>query len=243
MRARGAQGLWVSRACECQAVLRVRATESRAKIPARYKHCLLSSYEVSFQGADQSFQRALGMAQGFVHDYPTDTDGKGLLFTGTIGVGKTHLAVGILRELIAEKGSNGLFFDYRDLLKQIQGSYNVESSTNEMDILQPVFDVEVLVLDELGAAKPTEWVWDTVALVLNSRYNNRQTTIITTNYPNLSAGAGGRSDIERAAKEQTLGDRIGNRMWSRLTEICVAVEMQGQDFRQTVAKARFGERF
>jgi DNA replication protein DnaC len=83
-------------------------------------------------------------------------------------------------------------------------------------------------------------VWDTVALILNSRYNDNLTTIITTNYPDLPAGGGGLTDPERAAREQTLGDRIGDRMRSRLAEMCVQVKMAGQDFRQTVRRAKFG---
>jgi DNA replication protein DnaC len=96
------------------------------------------------------------------------------------------------------------------------------------------------VIDDLGAQKPNEWVWDTVALILNTRYNDKQTTIVTTNYADLSAGGGGLTDAERSAREQTLGDRIGDRMRSRLSEMCVAVEMKGEDFRQSVKKARFG---
>jgi DNA replication protein DnaC len=112
-----------------------------------------------------------------------DTAGKGLLFTGSIGVGKTHLAVGVLRRLVQERGVKGLFCDYRELLKNIQNSYNPQVNTTELELLKPVFAAEVLVLDDLGAQKPNEWVWDTVALILNTRYNDRQTTIITTNYP------------------------------------------------------------
>ena len=171
---------------------------------------------------------------------PVDTAGKGLLFTGSIGVGKTHLAVGVLRRLVQERGVKGLFCDYRELLKSIQNSYNATVNTTELELLKPVFAAEVLVLDDLGAQKPNEWVWDTVALILNTRYNDKQTTIITTNYPDLAAGGGGLTDPERAAREPTLGDRIGDRMRSRLAEMCVRVEMTGEDFRQTVKKARFG---
>jgi DNA replication protein DnaC len=92
-----------------------------------------------------------------------------------------------------------------------------------------------------ATAKPSEWVWDTVGLVLNTRYNDRRTTIITTNYSN--AGPLGSSleiaPIRAALREETLGDRIGVRMRSRLQEMCVRVEMQGKDFRQGVAMARF----
>ena len=134
----------------------------------------------------------------------------------------------------------GLFCDYRELLKNIQNSYNPQVATTELELLKPVFGAEVLVLDDLGAQKPNEWVWDTVALILNTRYNDKQTTIITTNYADLPAAAGGLADIERAAREQTLGDRIGDRMRSRLAEMCVTVEMRGEDFRQSVKRARFG---
>ena len=168
-----------------------------------------------------------------------DTAGKGLLFTGSIGVGKTHLAVGVLRRLVRERGVKGLFCDYRELLKSIQNSYNPQVDTTELELLQPVFAAEVLVLDDLGAQKPNEWVWDTVALILNTRYNDRQTTIITTNYPDLPAGSGAKTDLERAAREQTLGDRIGDRMRSRLAEMCISVEMKGDDFRQSIKRASF----
>jgi DNA replication protein DnaC len=113
----------------------------------------------------------------------------------------------------------------------------------ELEVLRPVFEAEVLVLDELGAAKPTDWVWDTVAHILNTRYNDRRTTIITTNYPNLPPGvaqaATGRGAAREAMREESLGDRIGERMRSRLQEMCVVVEMHGQDFRQTVKRATF----
>jgi DNA replication protein DnaC len=117
-------------------------------------------------------------------------------------------------------------------------------AATELGILRPVFEAEVLVLDELGAAKPSEWVWDTVAQILNSRYNERRTTIITTNYPNeaglmAAVGETPRSQAGRAMRAETLGDRIGERMLSRLQEMCVVVEMRGKDFRQGVARARF----
>jgi DNA replication protein DnaC len=233
-------GLWVSRACECQEADREERRLGAARIPERYRQYTLDGYETAFRGADQSLSRAHLTARKFVDAYPVDTAGKGLLFTGSIGVGKTHLAVGVLRRLIQEKGCKGLFCDYRELLKNIQNSYNSQVNTTELELLKPVFAAEVLVLDDLGAQKPNEWVWDTVALILNTRYNDKQTTIITTNYPDLAAGSGAKSDVERAAREQTLGDRIGDRMRSRLAEMCVKVEVTGEDFRQTVKRARFG---
>jgi DNA replication protein DnaC len=168
----------------------------------------------------------------------------GLLFIGPVGVGKTHLAVGIIRELV-QKNFPCLFYDYRELLKEIQNSYNPTVNATEMSILQPVFEAEVLVLDELGAVKPTEWVWDTVSLILNTRYNDKRTTVITTNFPDKPpAMAGGTRDLTqresaaRALREETLGDRIGERMRSRLHEMCRKVDMKGSDFRQRVRGLR-----
>ena len=127
------------------------------------------------------------------------------------------------------------------MLKSIQNSYNREVRTTELELLKPVFAAEVLVLDDLGAQKPNEWVWDTVALILNTRYNDKQSTIITTNYDDLPSGVAAMTDAQRAAREQTLGDRIGDRMLSRLAEMCIRVKMGGKDCRQTgVKRARFG---
>ena len=235
-----ATGIWVSRACECQEAEREERRLAAARIPERYRQYTLDGFETDFRGADRSLGRAALTARRFVDEYPGDTGGKGLLFIGSIGVGKTHLAVGVLRRLVQERGAKGLFCDYRELLKNIQNSYNPQVNTTELELLKPIFAAEVLVLDDLGAQKPNEWVWDTVALILNTRYNDKQTTIITTNYPDLPAGGGNLAEAERAAREQTLGDRIGDRMRSRLAEMCVRVEMNGNDFRQTVKRARFG---
>ena len=233
-------GKWVSRGCECQRMERETRRVDAAQVPHRYRECTLDAYEI-YHGADRSLSEGLLTARRFVEEYPGDTAGKGLLFVGSIGVGKTHLAVGVLQRLIRERGVKGLFCDYRELLKNIQNSYNPQVSTTELDLLKPVFAAEVLVLDDLGAQKPNEWVWDTVALILNTRYNDKQTTIITTNYQDLPAGNGAKTDAERAAREPTLGDRIGDRMLSRIAEMCIQVKMTGKDFRQTgVKRARFG---
>ncbi len=235
-----ATGVWVTRACECQQAEREQRRLAAAHIPERYRECTLDGFDPAFPGADASLREALLTARRFVDAYPVDTAGKGLLFTGSIGVGKTHLAVGVLRRLVQERGVKGLFCDYRELLKNIQNSYNPQVNTTELELLKPIFAADVLVLDDLGAQKPNEWVWDTVALILNTRYNDRQSTIITTNYPDLPSAGAGMSNAERAAREQTLGDRIGDRMRSRLSEMCVRVEMRGNDFRQSVKRARFG---
>ncbi len=224
--------------CECQYERKIFSLFAKAQVPQRYAGCTLESYKPT-----GDLFLAYNTARRFVDIYPGENDGTGLLLTGSIGVGKTHLAIAILQKLILEKGVPALFCDYRELLKSITNSYNSRVETTELEVLRPVFEAEVLVIDELGAAKPTEWVWETVAHILNTRYNDKRTTIITTNYPNLPPGAGSANDAgamaRQAMREETLGDRIGERMRSRLQEMCVPVEMRGADYRQSQKRARF----
>ncbi|HZU31330.1 MAG TPA: ATP-binding protein [Candidatus Angelobacter sp.] len=220
--------------CDCRNQGRSQRLYKAANIPARYEHCTLSEFVTDFDGAHRSLAVARLSAGRFVEEYPIEKTG--LWFSGPIGIGKTHLAVGIIQELILAKGVSCLFCDYRELLKEIQNSYNPSVQNTELEILRPVFDSEVLVLDELGANKPSEWVFDTVGYILNYRYNQKKTTIITTNFPNHSASLvpGG-----KATKQETLGDRITERMRSRLHEMCRLIEMDGIDFRQRVRSANF----
>ena len=231
--------------CDCQLRARAQSLLTAARIPRRYEHCELANYDTDFPGAHPSLASARLLASKFVQEYDP-RDGTGLLITGEIGTGKTHLAVGVVKELVLGRGIECLFYDYRELLKEIQNSYNASAQTTELDVLRPVFETDILVLDELGAVKPTEWVADTVSLILNSRYNESRATIITTNLPNLGPGkyrnglhSRSREAAEQTQQDKTLGDRIGEAMRSRLHEMCRIVEVKGGDFRQGARKARF----
>ncbi len=140
---------------------------------------------------------------------------------GTCGVGKTHLATATLRGLI-DKGARCLFFEFGMLLKEIQNSYDPVSQTSELKVLAPVYDAEVLVLDELGASKPTDWVRDTMMQIIGTRYNNRRLTVFTTNY----------LDARCHPADETLEDRIGVRLRSRLFEMCRTVIVEGENYRR-----------
>ncbi len=211
------------RRCGCMDAARVERLLAEAKIPKRYEHCDLDSYGPN----DTSQKNAKIYVQRFLDKYPQID--VGLLFLGNCGVGKTHLAVALLKRVIMEKGDGGLFYDFRDLLREIQASWNSVSQTSELEVLRPVLEAKVLVLDELGANKPTEWVRDTIAHIINCRYNDRKLTIFTSNY----------LDVPGRQGEESLTDRIGVRLRSRLYEMCKEVEIRGEDFRKELKRAKF----
>lgn len=228
--------------CDCQQATRAGALLRQARIPERYEHCALENFDVrktvATREANLSLANAKICAQRFVEEYPTDF---GLLFAGPTGVGKTHLAVAVLRELMLRKGVDCLFYDFHDLLKAIRDSYNPVSQNSELSILQPVLDSEVLLLDELAALNASDWVKETLHHIINSRYNHKKVTLITTT---LAFGTPTRSGARTPA-----GDRIpdveftltqlGVTLRSRLYEMCKLVEMNSDDYRKAIKQAGY----
>jgi DNA replication protein DnaC len=207
-----------ARRCLCRVQDAQKKLLEAARIPRRYGECTLSNYQSAPNNGSQL--RAFNYAYRVAREYPAVV--RGLLFTGPCGVGKTHLSVAVVRELIEKKGVPCLFYEFGSLLKEIQNSYNPVSQTSEFKVLAPVFEVEVLVLDELGATKPTDWVRNTMMQIINARYNDRRLTIFTTNY----------ADEPSQPSEETLEDRVGARLRSRLYEMCRTVRIDGEDYRR-----------
>jgi|YelNatPaOPRAMG01_1025707.scaffolds.fasta_scaffold44181_1 DNA replication protein DnaC len=222
----------VARRCKCftekQALLLLR----QARIPKRYENCTLDNYEVHHPSQGD----ALKIARKFVKNYPAQE--VGLLFIGPCGVGKTHLAVAVIRELIIKKGAYCLFYDFRELIRDIQNSYTPDSEVSETDILAPVFNCEVLVLDELGAKRPTAWVEETIFYIINYRYNQKRVTIFTTNYLDVEEEPDRRESFYKKG-EETLVDRVGVRLRSRLYEMCKVVNIAGEDYRKVAKQASY----
>ena len=223
--------------CACQRVNRSKKLIKNARIPARYATCSFDTFKTE-PGTLQD--HALLFARTLVVDYPAVD--RGLLFMGPAGVGKTHLAVSIIKGLV-EKGFACIFTEFGSLLKEIQDSYNPISKTSELKVLAPIYQADVLVLDELGATVPTDWVRDTMYQIINKRYNDNKLTIFTTNYedgPRLTNSTGAnRRGLESVKELTTLEDRIGPRLRSRLHEMCTKVSMAGEDYRTHMGRRRF----
>lgn len=229
--------------CACQETERAEMLLKQACIPPRYEHCALENFDVRKNRdtgqANPSLAHAKISAQRFVEDYPTDF---GLLFVGPTGVGKTHLAVAVLRELMLRKGIECLFYDFLKLLKDIRESWNPISQTSELAVLQPVLDVEVLLLDELAASNATEWVKETLQHIINSRYNDKKVTLITTTLPFGEPPS--RSEVRMPSGESIPDverslNQLGVTLRSRLYEMCKLVEMSSDDFRKAVKQAGY----
>jgi DNA replication protein DnaC len=193
----------------------------RVRLPKRYAQCHFHN----FRPQNPSQELAFNYASKLAMEFPAVE--RGLLFMGSVGVGKTHLAVSILKGL-TERGFSCLFYEFGSLLKEIQDSYNSNTHTSELRVLAPVFNAEILVLDEVGATKPTDWVRDTMTHIINTRYNDRKLTIFTTNY----------FDDRKSDRDETLEDRVGSRLRSRLYEMCKTVSLTGEDYRKRFDTAR-----
>lgn len=230
--------------CECTLGDKQLRARERARLPKRYEHCNFESYDTdqydrethgpNAEAWNRSLAQAKFVVQGFTRDFPAATE-HGLMLMGPCGVGKTHLAVAALEEII-ERGHSGLFYDYRELLKEIQNSYNPESNSTEMSVLEPVLKTEVLLLDDFGSSKSSPWALETVGHILNARYNENRVTILTTNFLDKEFD---RSSFplpsgEKVEKfqEEALTDRVNKRIRSRLYEMCRTVEICAPDYRK-----------
>jgi DNA replication protein DnaC len=227
--------------CDCFLEKRKGLLLKQGRIPERYAHGF-SEFATDFPSASPSLGISKLAAIKFVEEYPASREG--LLFVGPLGVGKTHLACSALRELVA-KGVPVLFYSYADLLTEIRNTYNDNGAAKyvtddegnhwdtESQILNHVINVEVLLLDELGKVKASDWVLDKIREIIGGRYAKQRTTLATTNFPLAAQRApGGPPPI-------LLQDKIGADMVSRLREMCRVIPMDGIDFRQRVKAVNF----
>ena len=202
--------------CGCWRTEAAQILLKAAKIPPRYRSCDLDTF-VTYE--NEKLLKALDRARRFIEDFPVVN--KGLLLIGRPGIGKTHIAVAVLRQVVSEKRARGLYYDTRGLLNAIRSGYDPVTRTSAVEVLRPVIEAELLVLDDLGAERLTDWVDETMNFIVNSRYNDRRPTIFTTNY----------EDFQDDERLDSLKARVGFRMPSRLREMCEFLEYDGPDYR------------
>jgi DNA replication protein DnaC len=202
--------------CDCWRAGLTDKLLQEARLPPRYRHCDLDN----FRDNNDSLSAAVRRARAFAERFPVVD--RGLFFVGKPGVGKTHLAVAVLKEAVRRTNARAIFYDIRDLLKEIRSTYNPVVHTTEAEVIRPVMEAELLVLDDIGAEKTSEWVEETINLIVNTRYNEKRATIFTSNYTLL----------DDPLDPDSLAVRVGFRMWSRLHEMCDFVDMRGVDYRE-----------
>ena len=206
---------------KCPACSPIRTNIKRynlTKIPSKFSKILMVDSYIP-KAVDQ--QKALKYVKdSFIKHYPNE---KGFLLMGPSGVGKTHLAIGAISELTLEKGISCMFKDFFLLLAELRQAYSEGISENE--ILKPLIKAEVLVIDEMGKGKSSEWEINILDQLISNRYNSSKKTLITTNFPSRDY------TDSNYHKGELLEERIGDRIFSRLNEMCNFLYIEADDFR------------
>jgi len=231
-------GVAYLRDCGCTLLKRRLRKLDEAGIPGKYASASLETFEA----IDKTQKTAKARAADFIADFRNSGGHppRGLVFMGPPGLGKTHLAVAILKTLILEEGVDGKFVDFFQLLSDIRHAYSEDRS--EQAVIRPYIRARLLVIDELAKGRNNEWELTVLDQFISSRYNDAdKVTLFTTNFLNRQKkdrpGSGRLLDTQAASdayKSESLEDRIGGRIYSRMEEMSLFLPMEGDDHRHNV---------
>jgi len=207
--------------CECQLFKNTEKLNKALNIPKKYYHANLNNFIPNHP----SHHVILTKIKEYIYsdDY---LEGKGIFFYGKHGVGKTHLAVSILKEFYFKRGITGLFYDTRILLYDLKSTF--EGSSGTRYLLDSVIKAPILVLDDLASERLTDWAKDILHYIIISRYNDKLPVIITSN---ISLDE--EDEIEIV---DSIESKFGKGIASRLNEICIPIKVEGEDQRKSPFK-------
>ena len=216
--------------CRCQLEPDRVSLFNHAELPARHAQSTLGSFSLGMEGAAKAMATVAAWMDRLSRAMAARETMPGLVLHGAVGRGKTHLLVGIVRWLILEHGVEVRFVEFSRLLAQLREGFDKGQSDRTM--LNDLVSVPILAIDELGKGRLTDWELSVVDELISRRYDALGCTLGTTNYPPaIATGRGAANLAEGARMQQSLGDRVGERVYSRLREMCELVEVSGLDFR------------
>jgi DNA replication protein DnaC len=209
----------VARPCECREdrLRRGRIRGVASAIPPRYRGVSFDRPPVSDMLRDMSSRHVVSAVQGFVDDLDANLDaGKGMWLMGNTGTGKTTLGMLVAKAALAAGHTTAVYFTPK-LLTQIRQTYQATDSEDAYDaFFRRLTSVDLLYIDDLGSERHTDWVVEQLYALVNERYENQRSMLVTSNAPPEARGSG--PPVEEGRKQ--LADQIGSRTVSRLIEIC-----------------------
>ena len=190
-----------------------------SKMGLRFQTRTFENFKVNTQNKN-AYKTAKAFADNFEK---AKKEGIGILFIGNYGTGKTHLACSIAIELM-NKGIPVIYGTSISLLGKLKETYNGEYGSSEWNLLDLYSNVDLLIIDDLGKERPSEWVLEKLYYIINQRYENLKPIIITSNF-NINEELVNRLSVNNNSS-------TAEAIVSRLNEMCTGVSVQGEDYRR-----------